>query len=515
MMETSMSRIRTPLVVAACLGLLGGVALASFAITVAWIPSWWFTVAVTALAVVGVRALPSRVRSIAIVAVIACGLGALRLTIAMHLGTHPAMLPADRTTVELQGRVIEAAPRRGGAIALRLIAAQTVASHSSDGQSIAFRRHIVVTLPPSAPETSYGDTIRVRCRFLHPQRTADALTTDGRCIVWDPRDLRRVATGGGSPTIRALLTFRDVAVRRIRDALPEPAAGVAAGMVLGERRSVSDDLEAAFRRSGTIHLLVVSGWHMTFIAYLIRKVLGWLLAWFGIARRTVIHLTIAAIIAFTVMVGLSAPAIRGALVAIAIQAVDLLGRIGNPIRTLLLVATTMVAVHPHVLGFDLGFQLTVAATTAILFILPAVDRVLPCRDSLLRDLRDLTAASAAASFATAPLLAASFGTVAVLGALASIPILPISAAVMVVGLALLAATALAPGLIASFVWALTSLTNAIVLAVERIAAVPWATIPIGRPDAWFIAALYLLILAAIIRWYQRRDIPLLAPLPRR
>ncbi|MBI4449846.1 ComEC/Rec2 family competence protein, partial [Candidatus Uhrbacteria bacterium] len=272
---------------------------------------------------------------------------------------------------------------------------------------------------------------------------------------------------------------------------------------------------AAFRRSGTIHLLVVSGWHMTFIAYLIRKVLGWVLSRFGIARRTVIHLTIAAIIAFTVMVGFSAPAIRGALVAIAIQAVDLLGRIGNPIRTLLLVATAMVLVHPHVLGFDLGFQLTVAATTAILLILPAVDRVLPCRHLLLRDLRDLTAASVAASLATAPLLAASFGTIAVLGALASIPILPISAAVMVLGMALFAVIAFAPLLIAPFVWALTSLTGAIVWAVERIAAVPWATMQIGRPDAWFIVALYLLVLAAIIQWYQRRDIPLLAPLPNR
>ncbi|MBI4450231.1 hypothetical protein HY634_04170, partial [Candidatus Uhrbacteria bacterium] len=195
--------IRTPFVVAVCLGFLAGIALASFAYAADRIPSWWFTVIMIVLAVVGVRALPSRVRTLVIVAVVACGLGVLRFTVVTSTGTPSAVLPVDRTTVELQGRVVEAIPRREGMIALRLTSTQAIPPRGTDASSIVFRRPIMVTLPPAAPRVAYGDTIRARCRFLRSQRTADALTIDGRCIVWNPRDLRRVATGGGSPTIRA------------------------------------------------------------------------------------------------------------------------------------------------------------------------------------------------------------------------------------------------------------------------------------------------------------------------
>ncbi|MDO8599523.1 MAG: ComEC/Rec2 family competence protein, partial [bacterium] len=296
-------------------------------------------------------------------------------------------------------------------------------------------------------------------------------------------------------------------VARMRQHLVEPAAGIAAGMVLGVRRAVSDDLEEAFRKSGTIHILVVSGWHMTYIADLIRR----LLRSIGIPRRIAARFCILAIVAFTFMVGLSASAVRGALMAIALIGVGLFGRVGNPIRILLLVASAMVALHPHILGFDLGFQLTVAATVAILLIPPIVERWLPCRRPLLRELRDLIAASVGASFATAPLLASAFGTVAVLGPLVGIPILPTVVAVMVLGILLLVASALAPIVVPPIAWALAALTSAIGWVVERSAAIPWAQLPIIRLHGWFIAGVYVLALLAVLRWYRRHGIPMLSP----
>lgn len=82
---------------------------------------------------------------------------------------------------------------------------------------------------------------------------------------------------------------------------------------------------------------------------------------------------------------------------------------------------------------------------------------------------------------------------------------------MCLGLLLVAASATLPLLVPITAWALAALLDAVVWAVERIAAIPWATVPIGQPDAWFVTALYLLAIVAAVRWYRHRDIPLLAP----
>jgi competence protein ComEC len=278
-------------------------------------------------------------------------------------------------------------------------------------------------------------------------------------------------------------------------------------MVLGIPHAVSTDLEDAFRRSGTIHILVVSGWHMSYIADRIRRAFLSI----SIPRNVALRTAIACVIAFTLLVGLTAPAVRGALVAIALAFIGLVGRVANPLRILLLVATAMVAVHPHILGFDLAFQLTVAATAAIILGQPIAERLLPCRSPFLREFRDLITASIAASLVTAPLIASAFGAVALLGPFIGIIVLPLSAAVIPTGAIFLAVSAALPFAAPPIAWALSAFSDAIVQSVEWTASLPWAQLPAPRFDGWFIAGVYLLILAAVLQWYRRHGIPILSP----
>src|SRR2546430_9221375 len=48
--------------------------------------------------------------------------------------------------------------------------------------------------------------------------------------------------------------------------VPEPEGGIVRGIVLGERAAVDADLATAFARSGTSHLLAISGFNMTLVA---------------------------------------------------------------------------------------------------------------------------------------------------------------------------------------------------------------------------------------------------------
>lgn len=501
--------IRTPYVIAACLGFLGGVAIASFAYTANRLSSLSVVVILGVMGAIIAWEFGGRYRLIALIAIIACALGDVRFSAVASKGAVSVDALVQKRAVTLEGRVVEAVPLAHRRSLLRVVDARIAASRANAERDGGEHLHQPVAVLSDVESSSfrYGDIIRARCTLAPPEHARDRLTTMGTCFVPRSGTVEIIGTGHGSPTLRWLAAFHTNLVTRMRQYLPEPAAGIAAGMVLGVRRAVTDDLEEAFRKSGTIHILVVSGWHMTYIADLIRR----LLRAIGIPRRTAARICILAIIAFTCMVGLAASAVRGALMAIALIGVNLFGRVGNPIRILLIVATAMIAVHPHILGFDLGFQLTVAATAAILLIPPIVDAWIPCRRPLLQEFRDLIATSVGASCATAPLIASAFGTVAILGPVVGIPILPTVVAVMVLGIALLVTSAIIPAFIPPIAWALASLTTAIAWVVERAAALPWTQIAIARFDGWFIAGVYVIGFLAVLRWYHRHDIPMLSP----
>ena len=47
-------------------------------------------------------------------------------------------------------------------------------------------------------------------------------------------------------------------------------------LVAGERRTMDRDLRAAYARTGTAHILAVSGLHMGFVMLLVNLALGWI-----------------------------------------------------------------------------------------------------------------------------------------------------------------------------------------------------------------------------------------------
>lgn len=505
----SIPRIRTRHVAAASVGFLGGVGAASAAYASGVVVPWAFMIAAGVSGVSAASMARGRRRAVAVIAIIGFILGAARFT-ATARAAVAAPIP-DRAEVTVTGTARSIREVAGGRLRIRL-----GDPHLQVGSG---RRTPVITtsrpldlLTLAADQPSYGDALRVRCRFAAPMTPRDRLRTAGTCHVARGSDLQVTAMSGGSPIIRSLLAFRDHLVAVLDHTLPEPAATVTGGILLGLDRPLDTDLTAAFRDTGTIHILVVSGWHMVFIGLRLRR---WITALFGIPRRAALILTLMLVAAFTAMVGASASALRGAMLVALLVAVDLMGRIGAPARLLLLVATAMVAIHPVILAFDLGAQLSFAAAGGLLLLQPiidrACDRIWVPRRRLTIELRDLLTSSTAASLATAPLLAYAFGTIAPWSVLVNIPVLLLVPGMMVTGAALiiLAATPLLSVAAA----AVTAIASALVAVVQRTAELPWTPLTTARPHGWFIAATYLLLVTAVIAWHRQRGIPLLLPVP--
>ena len=199
-------------------------------------------------------------------------------------------------------------------------------------------------------------------------------------------------------------------------------AGVASALVLAERDGIPRELWDAFARSGSAHLLSISGFHVGVIAAL----LGGLIAMTGRPPRTRAAGMAIGVWAYVLLIGAPTSATRAAWMTTAF----VLGRVRQtPARALGALGLSMLMlalVRPSVVA-GAGFQLTVAGTAGILVMSRWILRHWPAHRGR-GWIAPPVAAGLGASVFTAPVLAYHFGQIPLLSLPSSILLTPLVAA---------------------------------------------------------------------------------------
>lgn len=366
---------------------------------------------------------------------------------------------------------------------------------------------------PLFPAVEVGDRIEVRgaargLAALDDQRAADWLRRQGLAGEVTGRQVMVLATPAALPGARREPAV--AAVMAVLDrALPIPVAGLAAGLLLGERSGLPAELRAAFVATGTSHLLVVSGWNMTLVV----AAVGALGARLRLRHHPVgLPLALLTIAGYTWLVGAEPSVVRAAAMgSLAVTALAL-GRRADPLVALVCAAAVMAGAAPGLLG-DLSFQLSFLATLGLLLALPPLAPRLAALPLPARLAAEPLAATVAAQLAVTPLLAHTFGRVSPLAPLINVLVAPWVPLVMAgaAGVALLGLSAAALGqpgilLLSELMAVLTALAAAPLLAaVEAGARLPWASVRLPAPSLPVTLALYGLL--ALL------SLPLLTPAP--
>jgi DNA internalization-related competence protein ComEC/Rec2 len=195
------------------------------------------------------------------------------------------------------------------------------------------------------------------------------------------------------------------------------AAEMAAALALGRRDLVPRERRDRWRRSGLAHLLAVSGLHVG----LVGGAVWLLLALTGISPRTTRIAVLIAVPAYAILAGAAPSAMRAALMAAIYLGARLLGRAILPMAAVLLAATVLLVADPWLIA-NIGFQLTVVITAALV-------RWVPVLSTTLLGPRWVTGAVAVpvvAQTAAAPLVAWHFRTLipgAIVANLLALPLL--------------------------------------------------------------------------------------------
>ena len=263
--------------------------------------------------------------------------------------------------------------------------------------------------------------------------------------------------------------------------LPEPEAGLAAGILIGLRDRVDRDLAAAFTTAGVSHVVAISGWNIAIVAAAMASVTGRL----GRRRRSVV--TILAIVAYVAFAGASASVVRAALMAAVVLLARETGRAGRAAAALGWAATLLLASDPHLIG-DAGFQLSSLATAGLIaWATPLTAWIQTLgRGRLPGWLAESLGVSLAAQAATLPIILVSFGRLALLSPLVNLAVVPLVAPAMAVGLVALAGgvavLAGAPPIVGAILatpgWVILRI---LVAVVDAAAALPFASVTLAPP----------------------------------
>jgi competence protein ComEC len=296
-------------------------------------------------------------------------------------------------------------------------------------------------------------------------------------------------------------TVRD-ALRRV---IPEPQAALAVGVVTGDRSSLPDAVEEAFRRSGTTHVLAISGQNIALLVGVIWLLYGGISRARGrmLMRRMPLWLfvpVLALLAVYTVFTGASPSVVRAAMMGAVLLAAPLVGRRYDPVAAVAVTASAMALFDPDVLA-DAGFQLSFGGMMGIAVVAPHIYRLLTFLH-LPAALAAPVSAALGAQAVTAPLTALLWGQISLVGLPATLTVEVALLPLMVTGILSALPGIWLPPVGSAFGW-LTWLSAGWVLWWAQLwAAMPWASVPLEPVHpAWVL--LYYCVLAMVI-WAPRR-----------
>jgi len=235
-----------------------------------------------------------------------------------------------------------------------------------------------------------------------------------------------------SPQPFSLLRLLDSAKVRFESALastlPEPDASFVIGILIGARGSIPQAIRDAFSKTGTSHIIALSGFNITIIALAI----SWALGFFRLSQKVRVAAATMGILLFVVVVGGGASVVRAALMGVLALVALQRGRVYEMTNALLFAAVLMALSNPYVLRFDVSFQLSFLATLGIIVVPPRLASYFQWAPERFQ-IREILTATIAAEIFVFPLILWNFGTVSAIGPLANLLVLPFIPLAMLLG----------------------------------------------------------------------------------
>jgi len=231
----------------------------------------------------------------------------------------------------------------------------------------------------------------------------------------------------GNIFVRYVWSLKRSLRRNLAQAVSEPHASFLAALIIGGAERISPAVNADFRAAGTSHLLAISGYNISLIITIVTG----MFATMAIRKSFRALIVFLFITFFVLLVGPEPSVVRASIMgALAILA-STVERSANRRNILLLSAVIMNLHNPLLVRYDIGFQLSFAATLGMLYGPPLIEKII--RRLIPWDLvGGILTPTLAATIFTIPIQAFYFGTLSLAAIPANLLLLPLVPYAMIV-----------------------------------------------------------------------------------
>ncbi|MFH0776349.1 MAG: ComEC/Rec2 family competence protein [Patescibacteria group bacterium] len=348
------------------------------------------------------------------------------------------------------------------------------------------------------PEYFYGDELRISGRLETPFETDEFsyrnyLDRFGiGSVVYNP-SIEKISAGRRSTLLGWLFAFKKSFEEKINQIFPEPAASLEAGLLIGSRRGIPDDVLADFNTTGLTHIIAISGYNISLVIAFITAIFG-----SYVPRRFQFPLAVIFVTAFTLLVGAGPAVVRASIMGLLAFFALTHGRQYHVGIAFVLTAAVMVFWNPKILLHDVSFQLSFAAVAGLLFVGPLLEKCfakIPNKFAI----RDSLLLTMSAQVMAVPMIVFYFGRLSLIAPLANLLIAPAIPLAMLLGFIAvgLGAIFLPAGLLVGF--AAYGLLEYILFTAQKLAQIPLASLAIGNFGIAAIGIYYFALVLILLR----------------
>ncbi len=367
----------------------------------------------------------------------------------------------------------------------------------------------------------YGDVLRLPLHLRVPRNfhTPGSFDHEGylarqgiylSAFLWDDTAIEYKGTRGGR--VRSWIEQARRTIGAFFDAhLDSQTAAVLRALIVGDEGRLGKNLLQAFSRAGVVHVLSISGLHISLVAAAAYGVWWWLL---GRSRYLLLActmpklaalLTIPPVLLYAGLAGGSVATWRSVVMVLVYLVAIVLDRQEEVYRSLALAALLISLLWPGAV-LDISFQLSFLSVLSILLGMECFSawwarlserrllRLRPRREWLLRWGATYVAVSMCALLGTAPATAAHFNQVALAGLFANLLVVPLlGSAAVILGLVAAGLVFLHTGLATLVLFCAGLVTRVGTWLVEWIGAWPYAAPHVVTPTLLELGLLYSLL----------------------
>jgi len=296
-----------------------------------------------------------------------------------------------------------------------------------------------------------------------------------------------------------------LAVEKTMPGKPVEAA-VVQGMILGETDNIPSAVSRNFRDSGIFHTLAVSGFNVG----LVTAAVFFILRIFGAGKRFAAKFGIGAVLFYCLVAGATPSVVRATIMSVVFLSAMALEREADGLNTLGFSAIIVLLLDPLDL-FDIGFQLSYAATFGIIFFTPKLQEALK---PLPKWLSGALGVTLAAQIFVLPIMAYYFYSVSIISLACNLVSAPLVWAASVFGFFQAAIGIFLPiaGKLLGFV---SGLAITLLLPITAFCAgLPFAVLRVAKPDIFTVFLYYamFLLLPPLIKQSKATPVPAISVL---